>query len=196
MSLLLLLNACKEDGMGKNADGQNTFTYEPIGWTMMLPEGWTVLSATERDKLDYAAENFYEEANNGKKKGAKKIILGVKKAENDINSIYAFVRSYERDEDYPRLRDLLRQQKRQYSTGAYQAHDTLIKEIIGGHEFEKGILTVSYAGKPYYTYTTFSTMLDTLNFGVSIVTNNAADEEMLNKHFRKSAVGIHVPTPN
>lgn len=79
MSLFLLLNACKEDGMGKNADGQNTFTYEPIGWTMVLPEGWTVLSATERDKLDYAAENFYEEANNGKKKGAKKIILGVKK---------------------------------------------------------------------------------------------------------------------
>ena len=192
MSLLLLLNACKEEGMGKNANGENTFTYEPISWTMVLPEGWNVLSAADRDKLDYAAENFYEEANSGKKSGAKKIILGVKKADKDINSIYAFVRSYERDEDYPRLRDLLRQQKRQYSTGEYQAHDTLIKETIGGHEFEKGILTVSYAGKPYYTYTTYSTMLDTLNFGVSIVTNNAADEEMLNEHFRQSAAGIQL----
>lgn len=184
------LSSCNNNDGITNKDGNRVFTYEPIGWQMVLPDKWQVLTESERDKLNYAAQNYYEEENTKNKGGEKKIILGIKKAEKDMNACYAFVRNYERDEDYPNLRDLLRQQKRQYSTDNYDAQDTLIKETIGSFEFEKAVLTVYYAGKPYFTCTTYSTMIDTLNFGVSIVTNNAADEQLLTNNFRQSVSSI------
>lgn len=187
----VLLTACNNDGITTNKEGNNVFTYEPIGWQMVLPDNWQVLTESERDKVNYAAQNYYEEENTKNKGGVKKIILGIKKEEKDMNACYAFVRTYQRDEDYPNLRDLLHQQKRQYSTDNYDAQDTLIKETIGSLEFEKAVLTVYYAGKPYFTYTTYSTMIDTLNFGVSIVTNNAADEQLLTNNFRESVSSIN-----
>lgn len=188
--IALLFAACGDDGMGKDDNGTPTFTYEPIGWTMQLPKDWQVLSKAERNQLDYAAENYYEEAAGKKKGGEKKIIMGVRKGESNMNACYAFIRSYARDEDYPALRDLLRQQKQQYSNGTYQAQDTLITLKLGEHDFEKAILTVNYNGKPYFTYITYSTMLDTLNFGISIVTNNRTDEIMLDENFKRSVTSI------
>lgn len=185
------LSSCNNNDGITNKDDNRVFTYEPIGWQMVLPDNWQVLTESERDKLNYAAQNYYEEENTKNKGGEKKIILGIKKAEKDMNACYAFVRSYQRDEDYPNLRDLLRQQKSQYSTNNYDAQDTLVKEKIGSMEFEKAVLTVYYAGKPYFTYTTYSTMIDTLNFGVSIVTNNTADEQLLTNNFRQSVSNIN-----
>lgn len=185
------LSSCNNNDGITNKDGNRVFTYEPIGWQMTLPDNWQVLTESERDKLNYAAQNYYEEENTKNKGGEKKIILGIKKAEKDMNACYAYVRSYQRDEDYPNLRDLLRQQKSQYSTNNYDAQDTLVKETIGRLEFEKAVLTVYYAGKPYFTYTTYSTMIDTLNFGVSIVTNNTADEQLLTNNFRQSVSNIN-----
>lgn len=195
-SLLVLLlvwvfASCSDDGISKNDAGNKVFTYEPIGWQMVLPEGWEVLSEAERDKLAYKAEHYYEEDMAAKKRGGEKqIILGVRKGEKDMNAVYAFIRSYERDEDFPELEELLEQQYRSYATGEYSAEKSLVQERLSGLVFDKATLKVSYSGKPYFTYTTYSTMLDTLNFGVSIVTNNVADEQILVDNFRKSAASI------
>lgn len=160
---------------------------------MILPEGWEVLSESERDKLAYKAEHYYEEDMAAKWRGGeKKIILGVRKGDKDMNSVYAFTRSYERNEDFPDLGELLTQQYRSYATGQYSADTSLQQETLNGIVFDKATLKVNYSGKPYFTYITYSTMLDTLNFGVSIVTNNAADEQMLVDNFRKSAASITV----
>jgi len=189
--LCCLLLACNNDGISTNEAGDKVFTYAPIGWQIILPEGWEVLSEAERDKLAYKAEHYYEEDMAAKKRGGeKKIILGVRKGEKDMNAVYAFTRSYERDEDFPELRELLAQQYRSYATGEYSADSSLVQEILNGIVFDKATLKVNYAGKPYFTYITYSTMLDTLNFGVSIVTNNVADEQMLVDNFRKSAASI------
>lgn len=189
--VILILASCNNDGITTNKEGNKVFTYEPLGWQMALPNNWQVLTESEREKLNYAAQNYYEEENSNNKGGEKKIILGIKKAEKDMNACYAFIRSYQRDEDYPNLRDLLRQQKRQYSTDNYDAQDTLVKETIGSLEFEKAVLSVYYAGKTYFTYTTYSTMIDTLNFGVSIVSNNKADEQLLNGLFKQSVASLN-----
>lgn len=189
--LVMILLSCSDDGISIDDAGNKVFTYEPIGWQMVLPEGWEVLSEAERDKLAYKAEHYYEEDMAAKNRGGeKKIILGVRKGEKDMNAIYGFIRSYERDEDYPELEELLEQQYRSYATGEYSAEKSLVQETLSAIAFDKATLKVSYAGKPYFTYITYSTMLDTLNFGVSIVTNNAADEQMLVEHFRKSAASI------
>lgn len=183
--------ACDNDGIYKDSNGNATFTYEPVNWTMPLPKDWLVVSKAERDRLDYAAQNYYEEANSGKKKGGeKKIIMGIRKGESTMNACYAFVRSYERDEDYPALRDLLRQQQQQYSENGYTATGEVTKVQLGGNEYERALLSVTYNGKPYFNYITYSTMLDTLNFGVSIVTNNKTDEMMLEHNFKQSAKEI------
>lgn len=195
-SLLVLLlvwvfASCSDDGISTNDRGHKIFTYEPIGWQMMLPEEWEVLSEAERDRLAYKAEHYYEEEGAAQKRGGeKKIILGVRKGEKDMNAIYGFIRSYERDEDYPELEELLEQQYRSYATGEYSAEKSLVQETLSGLVFDKATLKVSYAGKPYFTYITYSTMLDTLNFGVSIVANNATDQQMLVEHFRQSAASI------
>lgn len=190
---MMLLAACSNnDGISTDANGNTTFTYEPINWTMQLPKDWYILNAAERDKLDYAAENYYEEAAAGKKRsGVKKIVMGVRKGESNMNACYAYIRSYARDEDNPGLRELLRQQKKQYDTPPYTVYDTLQHINIGGIEYEKATLTVAYNNKPHFTYITYSGMVDTLNFGVSIVTNNKTDEKMLDNYFRQSATGIN-----
>ncbi len=191
--VVLIFSSCNNDGIGTDDTGNKIFTYESIGWQMILPEGWEVLSEADRDKLAYKAESYYEEDMAAKKRGGEKqIILGVREGENDMNAVYAFTRSYERDEDFPELRELLAQQYRSYATGEYSADTSLVQENLSGIVFDKAILKVSYVGKPYFTYITYSTMLDTLNFGVSIVTNNIADEQMLTDNFRKSAASITV----
>lgn len=191
--LVLIFAACSDDGISTDDAGNKIYTYEPIGWHMVLPDGWQVLSEADRDKLAYKAEHYYEEDAAAKKQGGeKKIILAVRKAEKDMNAIYAFVRSYNRDEDFPDLEELLTQQYRSYASGEYSAEKSLEQETLNGIVFDKAKLKVSYAGKPYFTYITYSTMLDTLNFGVSIVTNNATDEQMLVDNFRKSAASITV----
>lgn len=189
----LFLFSCAGNGISRDNAGNKIFTYEPTGWQMVLPAEWEILDESERDKLGYKAENYYEEDIAAKKRGGeKKIILAVRKGEKDMNAIYAFIRSYERDEDFPDLEELLTQQYRSYATGEYSADSSLVREELNGIVFDKAILKVSYAGKPYFTYITYSTMLDTLNFGVSIVTNNAADEQMLLENFRKSAESIRL----
>ncbi|HEY9179031.1 MAG TPA: hypothetical protein VIN07_15165 [Flavipsychrobacter sp.] len=191
MILTLFFFSCSNDGVSTDDAGNKVFTYESIGWQMVLPKGWEVLSESDRDKLAYRAENYYEEDMAAKKRGGEKqIILGVRKGEKDMNAVYAFTRSYERDEDYPELEELLAQQYRSYATGEYSADSSLVQENLSGMVFEKATLKVNYAGKAYFTYITYSTMLDTLNFGVSIVVNNDADEQMLVDNFRKSVASI------
>lgn len=185
--MMILLSACGNDGITEDSNGDRTFTYAPLQWTMQLPKGWQVLTEAERDRLNYAAENYYEEAGGRHKGGEKKIIMGVRKGESNMNACYIFTRSYARDEDYPSLRDLLRQQKQQYTGGQYTLWDTLVQERMGSADWEKAVLRVSYNNKPYFTYTTYSTMIDTLNFGCSIVTNNSTDEKMLDYNFRQAA---------
>jgi hypothetical protein len=192
--LTLFLFSCSNNGISMDDAGNKIFTYEPIGWQMVLPQDWEVLSEAERDKLAYKAEHYYEEDMAAKKHGGdKKIIMAVRKGENDMNAVYAFVRSYERDEDFPELGELLAQQYRSYATGEYSADSSLVQENLSGIVFDKATLKVNYGGKPYFTYITYSTMLDTLNFGVSIVTNIAVDEQMLVDNFRKSAASIIMP---
>lgn len=189
--LTLFLFSCSNNGISTDEAGNKVFTYEPIGWQMILPDGCEVLSEADRDKLAYKAEHYYEEDMAAKKRGGEKqIILGVRKGEKDMNAVYAFTRSYERDEEYPELKELLAQQYRSYATGDYSADSSLVQETLSGIVFDKAILNVSYAGKLYFTYITYSTMLDTLNFGVSIVADNAADERMLVDNFRRSAGSI------
>ncbi len=191
--VVLIFASCSDDGISRDDAGNKIFTYEPIRWQMVLPEGWEVLSESERDKLAYKAESYYEEDIDAQKRGGdKQIILGVRKGEKDMNAVYAFVRSYERDEDFPDLEELLAQQYRSYATGEYGADTSLTQETLSGIVFDKATLRVSYTGKPYFTYITYSTMLDTLNFGVSIVTNIAVDEQMLVDNFRKSVGSITV----
>lgn len=191
MIVIMAFFSCSNNGTSTDDAGNKIFTYEPTGWQMVLPNGWEVLSETDRDKLAYKAEHYYEEDVAVQRRGGeKKIILGVRKGEKDMNAIYAFIRSYERDEDYPDLEELLTQQYRSYATGEYSAEKSLERETLNGMVFDKATLKVSYAGNPYFTYITYSTMLDTLNFGVSIVTNNSADEQMLVDNFRQSVGSI------
>lgn len=156
---------------------------------MKVPEDWTVLSETERMKLAYKAENFYEDGNS-KDKNEKEIILGIKKPGAEINALYAFTRKYKKGEDPPDLRDLLDAQYRQYSSGDYKAYKSLTRENISGQVFDKAVLSVQHNGKPYFTYTTYSTMLSDMNFGVSITANNNEDEEMLISNFVRSVGSI------
>lgn len=186
---IILLASCNSDGISTNEQGEKVFTYKPIKWEMQVPENWTVLTETERMKLAYKAENFYEDGNS-KDKNDKEIILGIKKPGAEINALYAFTRKYKKGEDPPDLADLLDAQYRQYSSGEYKAYKSLTQEHIGGNTFDKAVLSVKYNGKPYFTYTTYSTMLQDMNFGVSITANNNEDEEMLISNFTRSVGSI------
>lgn len=188
--LLLLLTACNNNGISTDSNGNTIFTHPPIGWVMKLPQDWQVLTATERMKLAYKAENFYEENTITANAEQKEIILGVRKQKDDINAVYAFTRQYKKGEDQPDLAALLQQQYSGYTTGNYSATKELTQDTISGIIFDKAELQVQYNGQPYFSYTTYSTMLGTLNFGISITANNKTDYQLLLNNFKQSVSSI------
>lgn len=186
---IILLSACNSNGVSTN-NGKKVFTYKPLGWQILLPEGWVALENHELDKLAYKAENYYEEDNRSKN-DEKKIIFGIHKIEKDVNALYAFIREIKQGDDPPKLSDLLQQQYHQYSTDMYTATKSLSQETISNKTFDVAVLSVSYNGKPYFDYITYSTMIGNTNFGASIVSNNEADKNMLVSHFRTSVKALN-----
>lgn len=49
------------DAQTKNDDVANTYTSKEIGWTMPLPEGWTILSQAQVDEYDQKGLKAIEE---------------------------------------------------------------------------------------------------------------------------------------
>ena len=193
--LALFVAACSNDGISTDSNGQQIFTYAPLGWQTAIPDGWQALESHELDKLAYKAENYYEEDSRSKN-DEKKIIFGIHKVEKDMNALYAFIREVPEGEDAPELADLLQQQYRQYSTDNYTAEKSLTTETINGKSFEVAILSVQYNGKPYFNYITYSTMIGNTNFGASIVANNQEDENMLRNSFTSSVKTIKYTADN
>ncbi|MCB0700653.1 MAG: hypothetical protein KDC11_12415 [Chitinophagaceae bacterium] len=192
-AIVLLLSvffvSCGSDEVKTNEDGSKMFEYEPMSWQIAIPEGWQVLNEVQRKQLGYAAESFYE----GDKtedaevqEGEKRIIFGTRKADKNINAMYAFIRSFSREEAGPDMKELLGQQAAGYNTIPYSADTSITSETIGSYEFVKATMQVYYGEQPYFNYVTYSAMNDTLNFGVSIVSNNGTDADMLTEIFRKS----------
>ena len=154
---------------------------------MLIPEGWEVMTQTQLDQMTYKAKGFYQEDELEKQYGEKKIVMGLRKPDDKVTAMYAFIRDYRVGDDPPRLKDVLNQQYQSYSSDFYSADTSLSVESISGLVFEKAVLNVNYNNKPYFTYVTYSTMLgDTLNFGASLVAKTQADREMLEKNFLSS----------
>lgn len=186
---VVVIAACADDSITEKKDGSKEFTYEPLSWKIDVPVGWEVSSETERRHMAYKAATYYEnsEADDSKKE----IIFAAKKGDSSVNSIYAFVREYPADEaEGPDMRALLRQQYAAYSSAPYNAEQHLTDMNIGKYIFTRAMLDIYYNNQPYYIYTTYSTMIDTLNFGVTIIGDNEADRKMLTENFYKSVLTI------
>lgn len=187
----LFIASCGNDGLSEGENGQQEYTYDELGWTMQVPKGWEVLSKARRTQLGNAAQSFYGEGGSEMKEGEKEIIFGAKKGEKDVNAVYAFIRKYSAEEaEAPDMSELLRQQEEGYNTIPYSAETSLEQLVIGDHSFDKAIMQVYYDDRPYFKYTTYSTMIDTVNFGVTIISNNEQDEQMLTENFTASVKDI------
>lgn len=187
--LCVFLLACNSNVRQGNEGSY--YQYEPLNWEILIPDGWEVMSESELDKMTYKAKGFYQEDEFAKQYGEKKIVMGLRKPDDKITAMYAFVRDYRTGDDPPRLKDVLNQQYQSYSSDFYSADTALTKENIEGKEFEKAVLEVSYNSKPYFTYVTYSTMLgDTLNFGASLIIKNQADRSTLERNFRLSVAKL------
>lgn len=190
--IIILAVSCNNNNVAETEDGKQVFNYEPLNWQISVPEGWQTLSSSQLKQLGNAAESFYGEGEE-EKEGEKKIIFGARKAEKNINAIYAFIRTYNKgEEEAPDMNELLRQQKEGYNTIPYSAETSVVQENLSGYTFDKATMQVYYDDKPYFKYTTYSTIIDTLNFGVTINSNNAEDERILTELFNKSLSTIEV----
>lgn len=189
---VVFLYSCGNDHISTGSNGHKMYTYPPMHWSIQVPDNWIVMDDSQLDKLTYKSQNFYEaDVIPDGKKVEKKIIYGVRKAEEDMNSCYVFMREYRKGDDAPDLRPILDQQYKQYSKGSYTAEKSITKKNIAGREFDVAVLTVSYNGAPHFTYTTYSTMVSNTNFGTSIVANNKADEQMLTGLFEQSVPSLN-----
>lgn len=190
ISFCCFVTACSDDDIEEHSDGSKTVNYEKLDWKYEVPAGWKVSSETERRHMAYKAETYYEDnaANNNDEK---EIIMAVKKEDSSINAIYAFVRAYSKEEaEGPDMKELLRQQYKAYTNAPYSAKKSLTEERIGSHKFIKAHLDIYYNEQPYYTYTTYSTMIDTMNFGATITADNQSDRSLLTENFYKSVMTL------
>ena len=183
--LLVFTTACSSN-IKSTAEG-DYYVYEPLNWEILIPDGWDVMAEIELKQMEYKAKGYYEEDELKKQYGEKNIIMGLKKPNDETTAIYAFTRSFRPGDDPPRLKDILSQQYRSYSSGVYTSDTSLTIQEIEGIDFEKAVLNVQYNNKPYFSYITYSTQLkDTLSFGVSIILKTTEDSMMLTESFFES----------
>lgn len=184
---VVLISSCGDNEVSTDDAGNKIFTSEEFYWQIRVPDGWEVLSKEKRDKITYASQQYYEGNDIGpKSEGEKKIIFAMKKEGDEANSMYAFTRTYSEEIYRPSLREMLEQQYRSYASGPYDADKFLVVDTIGEYVFDRAELKLSYNGKYYLSYITYSTMIDKVNFGSSIIVNNIADKEMLTNRFKQS----------
>lgn len=176
------------------ADGGKTFAYQPLGWQINTPQGWYILNDDELRHKTYASQQFYEH-DEEKESDANKIIFGLNKTQGQqANSLYAFVTGNVTDHKVA-LKAILNQQYAQYTEPLsgyddYTVDSTFRKKEVHNKTFYIATLKVQAPNGGYYEYTTYSTMLDTLNFGASIICTNQPDKELLEKLWWQSIATI------
>lgn len=188
---VILFMSCDNNGVTRTEDGKEIFVYKPLSWQMEVPDGWQVLSKDRRVQLGNSASAFYGDEEEEQETVEKEIIFGAKKADKDINAVYGFIAKYTPGKaEPPDMNELLRRQRESYNMIPYSAETSVAQETINGHRFDIAVMQVYYDERPYFKYTTYSTMIDTVNFGITIISNNKVDESMLEDNFKKSVTTL------
>ncbi len=191
---ITLLASCgsSDSNIQENEDGTRSFHYTPLGWSIELPDNWHVVSEEALKHKTYASKQFYEQGE-GNNEG-NKIIFGIKKQEDqNVNVLYAYI-SANVDDHKAALKGILNQQYAQYTAplSGYDEYTTdssfrLIE--IAGKQFYRSEVRVTAPpkyGGGYFEYTTYATMIDTLNFGASITSTNETDKALLTQLWETS----------
>lgn len=199
LASLFLLSCGQKSGVRTNDNGDRVYFDESIGWEMIIPEGWEVLPADTLRKMTAAAANYYEDAPSiaDKPRYDKKMILGLRKTDAPYNALYAFTRVYGVADDakQPDMQNMLDAQYASYdpnrTDSAYHTDTSLRTMMINGREFEVAKLIATKKATDQqqgYTvhYITYSTMIDSVNFGVSMITYTENASKTLIQHFEPS----------
>ncbi|MEZ5018375.1 MAG: hypothetical protein R2800_15045 [Flavipsychrobacter sp.] len=183
-----------DSSITEGANGEMIFTYQPLNWQINTPQKWYILNDDELRHKTYASQQFYEH-DKEEDSDANKIIFGMNKEEGkQANSLYAFISGNVTDHKVA-LKAILDQQYAQYTEPLsgyddYTVDSTFRQKEINQKTFYIATLKVQAPNGGYYEYITYSTMLDTLNFGASIICTNEQDKQLLQDLWQRSIATV------
>jgi len=190
----LSLTSCGQVDPNKNIDEGKVegsfYTSQEIGWTIEIPEGWTVVDIEKTKETEEKARKAVEETMNGEidLSAFKKLISFQKDQFNCLqSSSEPFKLEYEGEweENNAALKEII------YTTflnqGVKSDSSATTIEKIDGLEFQKYSFTIySPKGEVILKQIMFSRLINGFDFGVNINYTNDKDRDELLKVFRNS----------
>ena len=190
----LSLTSCGQVDPNKNIDEGKVegsfYTSQEIGWTIEIPEGWTVVDMEKTKETDEKARKAIEETMDGEidLSAFKKLISFQKDQFNSLqSSSEPFELEYEGEweENNAALKEII------YTTflnqGIKSDSSATTIEKIDGLEFQKYSFTIySPKGEVILKQIMFSRLINGFDFGVNINYTNDKDRDELLKVFRNS----------
>ena len=181
--LALLVSIGESDANEQIDEGkveENIYTSREVGWTIKIPKGWTVVSKDRLEELDEKGRKAFENVGESiDSSGLKHLISFSRKKYNLFQSTAEpFDLEYEGEweENNSALRDLLLVT---YKDQGLRAEATEISiEDVGGLRFQKYEITIySPKGNVILNQLMYSRLINGLDFGVSLSSNNERSEE-------------------
>ena len=192
ISSIIFLIACKDNESGKQlskGEAENIFVNQEIGWTMEIPDEWTILDKTTQGVYKQKGKEIVNKFNKENRKYKGLIyLLGFKK-----NQLNIFQSNFEKISyaDKKKWKENKRQQK--ISTAQMYAKqgvkiDTISSiEKIDGIDFSVFLVSVyNQLGSVRYTQKIYGSYINGFDFAVLLNYNNREDEETLHNFWKNS----------
>ncbi|QNR25128.1 hypothetical protein [Croceimicrobium hydrocarbonivorans] len=168
----------------------NTYTSEEIGWTIKIPDGWTVINQEQTQANNERGLNALEETlENEIDLSGLKNLIGFQKNQFNIfqSSSEPFELEYdgEWEENNAALKEVI------YTTylnqGMRADSSATTTEEIDGLEFQRFSFTIySPKGEVIMKQTMYSRLINGFDFGVNLNYNNDEDKEIMLEAWKNS----------
>ncbi|OUD35277.1 hypothetical protein [Flavobacterium sp. FPG59] len=192
--LLLSLTSCGQTDPNKNIDeGKiegNIYTSQEIGWTIVIPKGWTIVDKEKNKEINEKGLKALEETLEGEVDYSKlKNLISLQKDQfnNFQSTSEPFELEYdgEWEENNSALKEII--YKTYLNQGIKADSSATTVEKIDGLDFQKYSFTIySPKGEALLKQIMFSRLINGFDFGVNINYNNDKDRDELLKVFRNS----------
>lgn len=197
-SILLLLcvalfSCGQGDGSGKKVDEGKikgtTYHSDDIGWTISIPEGWTVVSEDQAEAGDQKGKEALEKAT-GQQFDMKNLKHLISFQKDQANTFAATTEPFKEETpgEYTEHKHALNGMIYQTYANEGIATDTSSgSETIGGLEFNTFYITIRDAdGKELLNQILYSRLINDYDFVVNLNYNNPADKATMADAFKAS----------
>lgn len=189
---LILFAACNGAQQGKKVDegviSDKTFTSEEIGWTIQIPEGWTVTDLEKQKETDKKGADAMKQVDESIELGEYNNLIGFHK--DELNSFGSTSEPFDESKDGSWLENTKRLNVfivQTFESQGITCDSISGTETIDGLEFQTFKTTIyGNDSVPLLEQIMYSRLINGHDFGVNINYNNTKDRDAMMKAWKGS----------